>query len=67
MNETEEQSPLRRLLDSKLRGGLDEYVELHRSRQRGWPWIAQDLYAITGVRVTDESLRRWYREQEEAS
>lgn len=60
MPDTEERSALWRLLDSKLRGGLDKYVAAHRARQHGWEWIAQDLYSITGVRTTDETLRRWY-------
>lgn len=64
MSETEEQTPLRRLLDTKLRGGLDNYVSLHRARDKGWGWIAQDLLMITGVRVTGEALRRWYGEAE---
>lgn len=60
----DERPALQRLLDLKLRGGLDEYVKLHRSRKRGWEWIAQDLLMITGVRTTDETLRRWYGEAE---
>ena len=55
-----EPSLAQRLADTLLEGGLDDFVQSRRSTGRSWRLIARDLYEITQLDVTYETLRSWY-------
>lgn len=50
-----------RLIDHMLDGQLDAFVLDRRQAGLAWRLIARDLYYRTGVDVTDQALRTWYR------
>jgi hypothetical protein len=52
----------RRLADTLLDGGLDDYVRTRRGQGRAWRRIAMDLLADTKVDVSEQTLRSWYPE-----
>lgn len=55
-------STLRQALDRLLDGGLDGFVTARRAEGVSWRRISVELFEETGVDVTHESLRAWYRE-----
>jgi hypothetical protein len=52
------------LIAERLGSDLATYVAGKRSDGASWHRIALDLYETTGVLVTDETVRRWFRETE---
>lgn len=55
-------STLRQALDRLLDGDLDGFVTERRAEGASWRRISVELFEKTGVDVTHESLRAWYRE-----
>jgi hypothetical protein len=54
---------LRALLDARLAPlQLDTFVTTHRMAGHSWRNIAATLTDTTGVGVTGETLRQWYRD-----
>jgi uncharacterized phosphosugar-binding protein len=49
------------LIAERLGADLDTYVTGCRDAGQSWHVIAIDLYERTGVLVTDETVRRWFR------
>lgn len=47
-----------------LDGKLDEFVGERRAAGRSWRLIARDLLDATGIDVTHETLRSWFRQSE---
>lgn len=43
-----------------LDGSLDSFVHDRRTIGKSWQTIARELSTVTGIDITDESLRRWY-------
>lgn len=56
-------SPLHDLIQTRLGRDLSTYVGTRRKRGHTWREIASDLTSVTGVKVTYESLRRWYPDE----
>lgn len=59
-------SYLYRLVEGKLTektdyASLADYLEEARNSERTFMLIAEDLRNVTGEYVTNESVRRWYR------
>lgn len=50
------------LIADRLGGDLAGWVTAKREDGASWHRIALDLYEQTGVLVTDETVRRWFRE-----
>lgn len=55
-------SPLYRLLEEKLGRPLADVVAERRATH-SWPEIAQAIAAETGVVVSSETLRNWFRDR----
>ena len=57
-------TPLRRLADTLIDGGLDTFVTERRARGVSWRLIARELRERTGgsVDVTEATLRGWFSE-----
>lgn len=57
-------TPLRRLADNLLEGGVDSFVISRRTKRKSWRTIALDLRDATHgeIDVTSETLRSWYRD-----
>lgn len=55
-------SPLYRLLEEKLGRPLADVIAERRGTD-SWPDIAAYLAQTTGVNVTSESLRNWFRDR----
>jgi len=54
-------TPLRRLADTLIDGGVDRFVATRRASGRSWRLIALDLRDTTDgqIDVTPETLRKW--------
>jgi hypothetical protein len=50
------------LIAERLGADLPSYVATKRGEGASWHRIALDLYQRTGVLVTDETVRRWFRQ-----
>ena len=48
------------LIEKAIGRPLIEYLRELREDQRSWQYIADRLAEMTGVEISDESLRRWY-------
>jgi hypothetical protein len=53
-------TPTYRLLNHLLPEGLDEFVATRRKTGRSWRLISRDVFEITAVDVSFETLRAWY-------
>lgn len=51
------------LIAERLGTDLTAYVAAQRANGDSWQTIALALYRQTDVLVTDETLRRWFRNQ----
>lgn len=49
------------LIAERLGDDLEAYVAGKRNAGQSWQRIALDLYERTGVLVTDETVRRWFK------
>lgn len=47
-------------------GPLERFVRERRSEGRSWRLIARDLYELTEVDLTHESLRSWFPDVDNA-
>lgn len=63
----DEPTPLYRLLDTLLPGGVDTYVAAKRSEGVSWRGIENAIRSEVSVDVTYQTLRGWYPELVEAS
>lgn len=53
-------TPKRELIQLRLGRDLAAYVGDARAQGRDWRTIAADLTAVTGVRVSHETVRAWF-------
>lgn len=55
-------SALRRLADTLLEGGLDDFVESRRRDGKSWRLICRDLREATNgeIDITEVTLRGWH-------
>lgn len=55
-------SATRRLADTLIEGGLDDFVRTRRDQGKSWRLVARDLFDQTdgAVDITDQTLRSWY-------
>lgn len=51
------------LIEERLKAPLDHEVRSRRADGDSWNAIAVALHESTGVLVTPETLRNWFREQ----
>lgn len=54
---------LYQLIDARLDGGIDRFVEAGLSAQKGWRKLAEEISEATGCEVSFETLRGWYRDR----
>ncbi len=59
-------SPRFELIQVRLGRDLTQYVR-ERRPDAGWRTIAADLRTITGVEVSYETLRAWFKDTERAA
>lgn len=55
------------LIAERLPQDLDTFVHTARDAGKSWQRIALDLYAATGVLVSDETVRRWFNTEGNAA
>ncbi|TFV91374.1 hypothetical protein [Blastococcus sp. CT_GayMR16] len=57
-------TPLRRLADNLIEGGVDRFVTDRRKDGKSWRAIALDLRDTSNgqLDITPETVRGWYRE-----
>lgn len=51
-----------RLIEVQMGGSLKRYVRRRRNAERSWRGIADEIEQQTGVKVTDASLRNWFKD-----
>lgn len=56
-----------RLLDALMDGHLAAFVAERRAANKSWREIEYDVAEATGERVTHESLRAWFPEDEQVA
>jgi hypothetical protein len=54
-----EPSRLYMLIERRLRGTLDDFVASRRATC-SWTSMAAEIKTLTGIEVSDETLRRWF-------
>ena len=59
------ETPVYRHLNDELAklGGLDDYVISRRLEGLSWAKISRNLWRLTDVSVSDETLRKWFSQQ----
>ena len=67
MPDVDEPTPLYRLLDALLPGGIDAYVAAKRAEGESWRRIERAIWADVNVDVTYQTLRNWYPEMVEVA
>ena len=53
-------TPKQQLLQIRLGRDLSTYIAEARAAGREWRVIADDLTAVTGIKISHESLRQWF-------
>lgn len=61
-----QQTPAYKLLEARLGESLENFVLNLRADERTWGYIARKLGQKTDHWVTDECLRKWFREADNA-
>lgn len=56
---TERPPRLYRMIEARLDGTLIDFVAQRRASQ-SWRAIAEEVWDVTGIEVSDDSLRRWF-------
>lgn len=48
------------LIDARVHGGLDQLVAAERRAGKSWARLAAEVYRLTEVLVSSQTLRNWY-------
>lgn len=59
---TERPPRLYRMIEARLDGTLIDFVAARRASQ-SWRAIADEIYEVTKIEVSDDSLRRWFADR----
>lgn len=60
-------TPTYRLIEERLDGTLADFVRRRRPRQLSWRELAAEIEETTGIKVSNESLRTWFADDERES
>lgn len=61
------QTPLAELVEAKLGRPLEPFVRSRLAEGLGWRRISDDLFAVSGRRVSHETLRGWFADEDVAA
>lgn len=56
------QTPLQKLVELHLGRDLQAYITAGRAQGKDWRTLAEEISTKTGLSVSHESLRQWFRE-----